>query len=450
MADGMAKRWLIIPLEVQVRELVARLLVAAIAADRGYDVLIGHDRTVRRLAPYLPKGILFDKALGVATDKKVRRYAKLGFRLTALDEESTGIYPNPEMFFSTRLSHETLSLAERWFAISDKVRDLATERFPDLAGRIVTTGLPRADTWREAFHGLYEAERRSIAETHGQFILFNSNFGTVVHARRGGFVERQQKRHEKHYAGASAYIAKREEQVGANLDAFLEMLPKLREWFPDHKLIVRPHPSESRDFWRERLGDIQGVEIHASGIVTPWILASSALVHHGCTTGIEAGLLGKPHVMYAPHRDDHHDTELMATFAPMTHDLDTLRTVMGDILAGSTQHDKPRESLQAYFASLIGPLASEKIVDQFDQLDADGADLPFWLPLLYYTPRHLAARYLPRSAKAAAYARQKWSGTSLGEVRRILEVHAAGAGLKHDVQADEVFPQLFHVRRANG
>ena len=74
MAGGMApdRRWLVIPLEVQVRELYARMLVAAIAADRGYDVLIGHDRVVRRLARHLPKGILFDKALGMSTDKKVR------------------------------------------------------------------------------------------------------------------------------------------------------------------------------------------------------------------------------------------------------------------------------------------------------------------------------------------------------------------------------------------
>ena len=57
---GNGKRWLIIPLEVKVREFVPRLLVAAIAADRGYDVLIGHDRVVRRLAGHLPRGIMFD------------------------------------------------------------------------------------------------------------------------------------------------------------------------------------------------------------------------------------------------------------------------------------------------------------------------------------------------------------------------------------------------------
>ncbi|MEC9343720.1 MAG: surface carbohydrate biosynthesis protein, partial [Pseudomonadota bacterium] len=298
-------RWLVIPLEVQVRELHARLLVGAIAADRGYDVLIGHDRVVRRLARHLPRGILFDKALGAATDRKVRRYARLGYRLTALDEESTGIYPNPDMFFSTRLSPQALVLAERWFAISDRVRDLAARRFPGQAIKIVTTGLPRADVWRRPFHGLYRAESERIRAAHGDFILFNSNFGTIVHARRGEFVERQAQRHRRRYAGAAAYQRQREAQGLANLDAFLEMLPRLREWFPDTKVIVRPHPSEDHAFWRESLAGIDGIEVHAGGIATPWILASRALVHHGCTTGIEAGLMDQPHVMYAPHPDDH-------------------------------------------------------------------------------------------------------------------------------------------------
>lgn len=441
------RRWLVIPVEVQVRELLSRLLIAAIAADRGYDVLIGHDRVVRRLARFLPKGILFDKALGVKTDRKVRRYARLGFALTALDEESTGIYPNPEMFFSTRLSAETLGLAERWFAVSDIVRDLVVAHYPGQAGKIVTTGLPRADIWRPAFHGLYEEERHKIAREHSPFILFNSNFGRILHARSSDFVATQHRRHQKHYAGAAAYLQQREEQGRRNLEAFLEMLPLLRRWFPGHKLIVRPHPSEDRGFWQSAVGGTDGVEVHGTGIATPWILASSCLVHHGCTTGIEAGLMGKPHVMYAPHPDHHHDTEVMATFAPIVKDLDGLRTVMGDMLSGSTAHDKPRRSLEKYFASLIGPLVAERIVDEFGRIDATGGTLAPWLGALRFAPRHLAARYWPRSASARAYSRQKWSGTSLGKITKALAIMHGPAGLGHDIAAREVFPQLYHLRR---
>jgi hypothetical protein len=157
--------------------------------------------------------------------------------------------------------------------------------------------------------------------------------------------------------------------------------------------------------------------------------------------------MGKPHVMYAPHPDHHHDTDVMRTFAPIEHDLGGLRGLVGDILAGSTAHMKPRKSLEKYFASLIGPLVSDKIVDQFDQIDAGGGELVPWLAALRFAPRHLVAQYWPRSARARAYSRQKWSGTSLGEVRKALATMHGPAGLGHEIAAREVFPQLFHLRR---
>lgn len=446
MATHDARRWLVIPVEVQVRELMARLLVGAVAAARGYDVLIGHDRVVRRLAAWLPRGALFDKALGMRGEKKIARYRRLGYAITALDEESTGFLSNPDYFLETRISPESLSKAERWFAISDAVRDKVAAARPGHAGRIVTTGLPRTDVWRPAFHGLYEPETAAIRSAHGPFILFNSNFGIIIHARDQAFARKQVERHQRQYEGALAYKEKMLSQLRPNLDAFLEMLPKLREWFPGHKLIVRPHPSEDRDFWRESIAGIDGAEVHDTGLAAPWILASSCLVHHGCTTGIEAELMGKPHVMYAPHPDDHHDTPLMADFAPIVHDLDRLESAIGKLLEDGDALRKDRAALEKWYAALTGRLASERIVDEFDRLD-----LPAGRPLgalkpLRFTPRHLVARYWPRSQRARAYSRQKWYGVELDDIRRRLAIMGEAAALDRAVVADEVFPQLFHLR----
>ncbi|MEC9343309.1 MAG: hypothetical protein VYD64_05635, partial [Pseudomonadota bacterium] len=92
-----------------------------------------------------------------------------------------------------------------------------------------------------------------------------------------------------------------------------------------------------------------------------------------------------------------------------------------------------------------------KIVDQFDKLaPGRGGALPRWLPALRFAPRHLVARYWPRPASVRAYARQKWPGTSLSQVRVALAVLSEGAGLRNAILADEVFPQLYHLRRTAG
>lgn len=448
MAKADNGRWLIIPVEIQVRELLGRLLIGTIAASRGYNVLIGHDRVVRRLARHLPKGILFDKALGMKGDKKIARYQKLGFKITALDEEATGMMPNPEYFLSTRLAPESLAGAERWFAISDAVRDYTTTVRPGQSGKIVTVGLPRTDVWRPAFRRLYENQTQAIRNKHGKFLLFCSNFGAIVHAQRGRFVDGQYRRHQTQYAEALIYNEKMEAQIEHNLDAFIEMIPKLRKWFPDHKVIVRPHPVEDRNYWRSQIGHIDGVELHDAGVATPWILASDCMVHHGCTTGIEAELMGKGHIMYAPHRDDHHDTPVMETFAPIVKDERALRQAIAKVIDNPDVFRKGRQSLETHYASLHGRLVAEKIVDEFDKISLSPAGQLGRLAPLRLTPRHLVASYWPRSAEARAYSLQKWQGVDPHEIRRSIDVMIAAAKLDKNIAANEVFPQLFHLRSA--
>jgi surface carbohydrate biosynthesis protein len=439
-----ARGWLIIPVEVQVRELLGRLLVGAIAAERGYKVLIGHDRVIRRLAAHLPRGILFDKSLGGPGDRRVSRYARLGYSITAIDEESTGFSANPELYLSTRLARDTLDVSARWFCISDRLRGEAQKLYPAYKDRFATTGLPRTDIWRKEFHALFESEKNNITESNGKFLLFCSNFGTIIHTRRGAFVENQYRKQQKAHTGAGQYQEKLREQGRQNLEAFIEVLPRIADWFPDHKVVIRPHPSEDRDFWREVALRHPHLEVQDRGLSTPWILASSCLIHHGCTTGIEAELLGNPHIMYAPFPDDHHDTDIMRAFAPIVHDEKSLRESLAEIVGGDRSRAKPRSTLETYYASLDGPLVASHIMDEIDRIDMPPPrPLPRYLGLLRYAPRHLVAQYLPRTARASTYDRQKWRGTTLGEIGSALQSIEKGAGLTRTVAAREIFPQLF-------
>ena len=161
-------RWLIIPVEVKHREFLSRILLSAMAANRGYRVLLGKDTMIRRLAPALPRGVIFDKSLGTARHGKPQRFKKLGHKIVVLDEESTGFYGSPKQFLSVRLARETLAACERWYCISETLQDAATEIYPEYSERFLTTGLIRTDIWRNAYHDFYTAEQDQIREAHGQ------------------------------------------------------------------------------------------------------------------------------------------------------------------------------------------------------------------------------------------------------------------------------------------
>ncbi|MEM9331879.1 MAG: surface carbohydrate biosynthesis protein [Pseudomonadota bacterium] len=440
-----AYRWLIIPVEVKHREFLSRILLSALAASKGYRVLMGKDTMIRRLAPALPKGIIFDKSLGTARHGKPQRFKRLGHKVVVLDEESTGFYGSPEQFLSVRLANETLQACERWYCISKKLEEHAAKLYPAHEDRFLTTGLLRTDIWRSQFHTFYENERNQIKDEHGPFILFDSNFGGIIHARGDAFVQKQIRGQKKAYADVEARMAKIFEQGRPNLEAFIDVIPKLTEWFPDHRIVIRPHPSETVSFWEEAFSSNPRILVSNQGVATGWILASDMMLHHGCTTGIEAEILGKQHVMYAPHPDDHHDTEVMQAFAPIVKSQQDLKDHITNNLAQANTRPSTSQK-ETFFANLSGMLAAESILDDIETLAFYSEDLPDSLSLPVRL-RIWFAQNKTRSEKEHKYIKQKWPGSSSTEIRQNLTIAADGLGVARDFAVNEVFDEVWEIRK---
>jgi surface carbohydrate biosynthesis protein len=86
-------------------------------------------------------------------------------------------------------------------------------------------------------------------------------------------------------------------------DAFKNLIPRFNKAFPDHKhkRIVRPHPTENQDIYRQIAGRCKAVVVTNGGNVVPWLMATRAVFHNGCTAGVEAFLVGVSAISYRPH-----------------------------------------------------------------------------------------------------------------------------------------------------
>ena len=446
MTTAEKPKWLIIPVEVLHRELPSKILLSAMAAKHGFRVLIGNDRMIRRLVSVLPKGIIFDKSLGLARHGKPQAFKKYGHKVVVLDEESTGFYGSPDRILYTRIAAETMAASERWYCLSDILRDAARDAYPDHQSKFVTTGLLRTDIWQKQFHHLYADEVEQIKAKQGKFILFNSNFGIVIHANGRAFVEKQIEGQKSAYAGIGRDMNKIFEQGQQNFEAYLELLPKLLDWFPEHKVIIRPHPSEDISFWEENLGAYERVEIVTNSTATAWILASDILLHHGCTTGIEAEILGKPHVMYAPKPDNHHETEMAAAFAEITRTEEDLIGAIKARLDPSYVSTKPIEEKEKWFASLEETLVVEKLLEDLETLAFPSQELSTSLPLAIKV-RIWFANNKPRSEKERNYSTQKWPGSSTAEISEKLRQVSVGLNLSETFNVTERFDQVWEISR---
>ena len=108
-----SKSPLIIPVEEQVRELNAKLLLACAAAERGFPVILGSRAHLHRRAASLPRGIYLAKSMRSVSIRMFRILRHLGHEIVAWEEEGLVPYP-PDYYYRRRMS--AAALREAWHA----------------------------------------------------------------------------------------------------------------------------------------------------------------------------------------------------------------------------------------------------------------------------------------------------------------------------------------------
>ena len=72
---------LFIPVETIARELTAKVLLACVAIENGYDVVIGELREIRDQMPYLPPGVFLAKSIPEKMGREFQEYRRHGSNL---------------------------------------------------------------------------------------------------------------------------------------------------------------------------------------------------------------------------------------------------------------------------------------------------------------------------------------------------------------------------------
>ena len=168
------KTTLLIPVENQVRELDPKLLLAVLAARRGFSSVIGSHRELDFRIASFPRSLYLCKSFTVRNLKMFRIMAKIGHEILSWDEEALVHLP-PEMYFSRRLSPLTLKYIAHLFAWGEDNAEL-WRQYPELPPGlpIHLTGNPRNDMLRPEMRAFYDNEVKALRKAHGDFILAES------------------------------------------------------------------------------------------------------------------------------------------------------------------------------------------------------------------------------------------------------------------------------------
>ena len=361
---------LLIPVENQVRELDAKLLLGYLAALRGFPVIFGWKTAMENAMYRFPRGIYLAKSFAPQNFKMLKLIKGLGHTVVAWDEEGLIHYP-PDVYWGRRITPAILPYLDHMIAWGqDYVELLETHQKP-FPVPIHNLGNPRGDFLRSELHPYYHEYVRSLRNRYGQFILVNTNFPSVnsfdpelqlAKLDSGG----QHLTLAKGSQGMPEGFAKgRFEYKHRLFKAFQNMVRDLSAGFPDTTILVRPHPSENFTAWLDLAKNSPNIVVKNEDNVLPWILACSVLVHNGCTTGVEGFALGKPVLVYQPFPYEEFESDLPNELSTLCSSMeDLIKTINGvtNTVTGS-RRENPQVRLGKYLTAMDGPLASQRIVD---------------------------------------------------------------------------------------
>jgi surface carbohydrate biosynthesis protein len=284
------------------RELLSRLLIGRAAAELGHPVLIGQQWWMAANFGALPPGVVLFKGNNRIQALFMQQARKAGHAVASIDEES---------FVSssaTEIAAQYHALAEEhcevFFAQGQFQRDAIAARFPAAADRIVTTGNPRADLLRDSHFRPLDPMVERYREEKGPYILINTNF-TTINPKLGDVYSYYQTclrigvlddPKTTPFDRFMTWCAWERE----NLKAIVQLIRMLSQSQDKRRVVLRPHPSERGDVWIDRMAEMPTVDVVMNGDHLAWIDRSDVLLHSGCSTGLEAYLLGRSAVSLTP------------------------------------------------------------------------------------------------------------------------------------------------------
>jgi surface carbohydrate biosynthesis protein len=365
---------LIIPVESQVREFDAKLLLACLAAERGFPVILGSRAYTHYIIGQVPRGVYLAKSMRVLSETMFRLLRMVGHEIVAWEEEAL-VHPPAETYFTLRLSPNTINKVSHVFAWGQENADLL-KQYPHLPPNlpIHVTGNPRGDMLRPELRSYFDEPVEQLRAQYGRFVLINTNYSDVnpFIPSVGLFYTDEDGTERRGQAGIGLphdFATGLRAHKHMLFHAFQAFIPQLAHHFQDVNIVVRPHPSENFDSYRALAESHPRVHVDASGNIIPWLLACEAMIHNGCTTGVEAYALGRPAIAYLPNLNEYYDFDFQGLPNRLTHQcltveqvFDTLRRILDGHLGASGGAE--REALiDHYLAARNGALASERILD---------------------------------------------------------------------------------------
>ena len=428
-----------LPVEIKSRELYGKTWLGLCLVNNGYKVVIGESKEMVRWLDKIEPEIYITKDVGDTNIEFISTLVDAGILVCGLDPED-GVVGDNRQVNKIENKQTVLDYLSVYFSWGNTQTDALTS--VDSTCRISTTGNPRFDLLSPSLRHIYSRQKKEFADKYGEYVLFNTNFVYGNHYDPEIGKEQRDKFHKDNQTDQIRYTTRLRHY-------FIQAILAVDSITEIQTVIVRPHPSEDVQTYKNEFEKYENIVVDQKGDVRSWILGSEAVVHNGCTTGIESALLNTPVISYEPIKDDEHRRPLPTLVSRSVSDVGSLCTALREYLQSDLHYEmttSQTKNLKKYFHN-IDTFASESIVDEINNLDTNDSISSDKLQLglrnelirnvmgLPYSD-NIAAVYSQFTGYNKGYHEQKFPALSKDELRTICTLF--NDALSYDVERIQV------------
>lgn len=351
-----------LPVEIASRELLGMLYLSLKLAQKGLPSLVGERMVDRYVRSTKSPICYFDSDQHKETNEHV---LVNGGVVLNINPEGLSLLENPES--AARNFGAVADYATKICMWGEEQKRLMEKLLPaDKHDMLTVTGYPSFDLLNERFVPMYR--NQSIIDRYGEgFILFNTSFGFYNHEMGvENYLKMLTKMKEWQLYATEEYKAFIKETCDYQKQIITEtvaMIRHLANVFPEKTIIVRPHPAENKNFYETAFKGMGNIVVTNENEVRPWLASASVVIHHDCTTGMEAMMLGKPVIQYRPVFNEKVTSVVMTRIGLKTYSPEEVENVIREV------DDMPKgltDEYREHLAPILGNIsmnASGRLAD---------------------------------------------------------------------------------------
>jgi surface carbohydrate biosynthesis protein len=143
---------------------------------------------------------------------------------------------------------------------------------------------------------------------------------------------------------------------------FIEMVHSVISAYPNENFLIRPHPSESVDFYLDVFSTYPNVSVSKEGDLIELFENTKLVLHSQCTTGLEAFFNNVPQINFIPTTNDNSLLTCVSELTPIATNRKNLLYLVNNFLSGNYDDGSDLKNIKKYIANVDNSFSSHNLI----------------------------------------------------------------------------------------